>query len=103
MTRVRRRSWSTFDAAPSEAEREVLVGPLRPRTEPRWWDDDRRRHRRDMPRYCPNCGEGILEGGGIAVEYWEGEDRVYHLWCRPCGWAGDVVRVERLIGHEPDH
>jgi hypothetical protein len=37
----------------------------------------------------------------LAVEYWEAERRVYHTWCRSCGWTGDIMRVERMIGHEP--
>jgi hypothetical protein len=34
------------------------------------------------------------------VEYWEGDRRVYHTWCRACGWTGDIVPVDRMIGHE---
>ena len=25
----------------------------------------------------------------------------FHCWCRACGWTGDVVRVERMVGYEP--
>ena len=67
-----------------------------------WWDPDRERHIRDRPKYCPHCGSGIEEGGGIAVEYWEGEQRIFHTWCGACGWAGDIVKVDRIIGHEPE-
>lgn len=67
-----------------------------------WWDPDRERHIRDRPKYCPDCASGIEEAGGIAVEYWEGERRIFHTWCGACGWAGDIVRVDRMIGHEPE-
>jgi len=38
--------------------------------------------------------------GGLVVEYWTGDQRVFHCWCRGCGWAGEVVHVDRVIGHE---
>ncbi len=88
---------------PSAEERDAIIIPLRPRTEPRWWDDDRARHLRDRPEYCPRCGGSIIGDGGIAVEYWEAENRIYHCWCRDCGWAGDIIRIDRMIGHEPEH
>ena len=67
-----------------------------------WWDPDRLRHIEDMPRFCPACGIAVIESGGIAIEYWEGEDRVYHVWCHSCRWTGNVVRVFRMIGHEAE-
>ena len=63
-----------------------------------WWDPDRIHHLEDLPRYCPNCGEPL--GEGISVEYWESEQRVYHSWCRTCHWAGDIIRVRRMVGYE---
>lgn len=66
-----------------------------------WWDPDRIRHAEDAPNFCPKCGEDL--DGGIAVEYWEAEDRVYHAWCRSCGWAGDIVKVTRMIAYEAEH
>lgn len=68
----------------------------------RWWDADRERHIRDRPRHCPDCGAAIDEHG-IAVEYWEGDRRIYHTWCGVCRWAGEIVRVDRMIGQEPEH
>ena len=62
------------------------------------WDPDRIHHLEDMPRFCPSCGAAL--GDGIAVEYWQADDRVYHTWCRDCGWAGDIIRVKRMIGFE---
>jgi hypothetical protein len=64
-----------------------------------WWDPDRLHHAEDLPRFCPLCGAGL--GDGISVEYWEADHRTYHTWCRSCGWAGDIVRVIRMVGHEP--
>lgn len=64
-----------------------------------WWDPDRLHHLEDLPKFCPNCGEKLTQG--ISVEYWEADNRTYHTWCRECGWAGDIVRVDRVIGHEP--
>jgi hypothetical protein len=68
-----------------------------------WWDPDRLNHLADMPRHCPACGNPIVEDGGLAVEYWEGDERVYHTWCHDCGWVGDITRVRRMIGHEAEH
>lgn len=67
-----------------------------------WWDPDREAHVRDKPRYCSRCGHRIGEDEtSLAVEYWEADRRVYRVWCRACGWTGDVVNVERVEGHEP--
>jgi hypothetical protein len=65
-----------------------------------WWDPDRVRHLDDMPRHCPSCGAAVTGGRGIAVEYWEADQRIYHTWCRACGWTGDIIRVRRMVGHE---
>lgn len=65
---------------------------------PHWWDPDRLAHVHDLPRFCPNCGAGL--GDGIAVEFWEASDRVYHAWCQSCRWAGDIIQVTRMIGYE---
>jgi hypothetical protein len=79
--------------------------PVRDRrlTGAHWWDPDRLRHLDDLPAFCPKCGAAIVENGGLAVEYWEGDQRVYHTWCHACGWAGDITRVDRVIGHEAEH
>lgn len=67
-----------------------------------WWDGDREAHLADLPRHCPSCGAKLDIDTGISVEYWEGEQRIYHTWCKSCGWTGDIIRVERMIGHESD-
>lgn len=69
-----------------------------------WWDPDRERHVRDRPRHCPECGHAVGDDrASLIVEYWEDERRVYRVWCRACGFSGDIVRVERVRGHEPSH
>ena len=65
-----------------------------------WWDVDRMNHLHDLPRFCPDCGAELTQDQGLAVEYWESDRRVYHVWCRTCQWTGDIVRVRRMIGHE---
>lgn len=64
---------------------------------------DAQRHRRDAPRYCPRCGADLTGGAGIAVEYWEATDRIFHTWCASCGWTGNIVPTEEMISHEPEH
>lgn len=68
-----------------------------------WWDPDRLNHLGDLPRHCPACGAVLQEEKGIAVEYWEADRRVYHVWCHACDWAGDVTRIHRMVGPEADH
>ncbi|MGH9116738.1 MAG: hypothetical protein ACRD0A_02320 [Acidimicrobiales bacterium] len=75
--------------------------PRRP-TGDHWWDADRQRHLADLPRFCPGCGEALDPARDLAVEFWEADHRAYHIWCRRCGWAGDIVRVDRIVGHEPE-
>jgi len=79
------------------------VEPVRGRrlTGTHWWDPDRIRHLDDMPRYCPSCGASLREDGGLSIEYWEADRRMYHTWCQSCHWTGDISRVGRMIGHEP--
>lgn len=67
-----------------------------------WWDPDRASHLADRPRFCPNCGNGVTGTEGISVEYWEADRRVFHTWCNTCGWSGNVVRIQRMVGHEPE-
>jgi hypothetical protein len=60
-------------------------------------------HRRDAPRFCPACAAplGLAEGGrGLATEYWLAGDRVFVCYCGGCGWSGDIVLSERVVGHE---
>ena len=69
-----------------------------------WWDPDRIAHMDDMPNFCPACAASIEDtDGSIAVEYWQGDDRVYHVRCHACDWSGEVTRVTRMVGHEPPH
>ncbi len=68
----------------------------------RWFAQDALAHAVDSPSFCPRCGAGVTGEGGLVVEYWTGDERVFHCWCRSCGWAGDVTSVERMIGHEAE-
>ena len=61
---------------------------------------DAERHLLDAPRHCPRCGATIAGPGGLVVEWWAAEDRVFYCWCRSCDWTGTVVQVDRHIGHE---
>ena len=79
------------------------AGSSRRITGDHWWDGDRAAHIADLPKFCPHCGSALDADSGIAVEYWEAEQRIYHTWCKACDWAGDIIRVRRMIGHEADH
>lgn len=68
-----------------------------------WWDPDRIAHVNDAPAHCPACGATLDGAGSLAVEYWEGERRTYHVLCGECAWSGDITRVERMVGHEAPH
>jgi hypothetical protein len=68
-----------------------------------WFLADAERHRQDAPRYCPACAAALLltEGGqGLVTEYWSGRDRVFVCFCGACGWSGDIVLADRVVGHE---
>lgn len=65
---------------------------------PREFAADAAAHLHDRPRHCPRCGACLADG--IVTEYWVASDRVFHCWCRHCFWAGDVIPVERMVGHE---
>lgn len=67
-----------------------------------WFAGDAMAHAVDSPSFCPLCGAGVTGNGGLVVEYWTADERVFHCWCRSCGWAGDVTPVERMIGHEAE-
>jgi hypothetical protein len=68
-----------------------------------WFPADAERHRRDAPRFCPACAAALAltDGGqGLVTEYWTGKDRVFVCFCGACGWSGDIVLAERVIGQE---
>lgn len=92
------------DGTPTPSRRETDAAPARRLGGDRWWDHDRERHMRDRPRHCPECGHALGDDeASLTVEYWEADRRVYRVWCRACGFSGDIVRVERVRGHEPSH
>ena len=68
-----------------------------------WFPADAERHRRDAPKYCPACAAplSLADGGqGLTTEYWTGRDRVFVCFCGACGWSGDIVLADRVVGHE---
>lgn len=67
------------------------------------WDVDRLNHLHDLPRHCPDCGQSLADNGGMATEYWRADQRIYHVWCRSCGWTGDISRLHRMIGPDSPH
>ena len=78
---------------PDEVPATLPAGPM-------WFAGDAERHLLDAPRHCPRCGGPVSGDGGLVVEYWAGDDRVFYCWCRACDWTGTVVQVDRHIGHE---
>jgi hypothetical protein len=69
-----------------------------------WFADDALAHALDAPSFCPRCGAGLSgrDDGGLVVEYWTADERVFHCWCRSCHWSGDIRHVGRMIGHEAE-
>ena len=70
-----------------------------------WFPADAASHVRDAPKFCPACGAALQLGAGghgIAVEFWEGPDRVFVCFCGDCRWSGDIRLSSRVVGHEPD-
>ena len=68
-----------------------------------WFPADAERHRRDAPKFCPACAAALslAQGGqGLVTEYWTGRDRVFVCFCGACGWSGDIVLADRVVGHE---
>lgn len=63
---------------------------------------DAEAHRRDAPRFCPQCGTGLATG--IATEFWEADERRFYCWCGGCGWTGEITTTGAVaVGHEPEH
>ena len=95
-----------FTARPDPAElpdHPGLPDPLCPDVRRGWFPADAERHRRDAPRYCPACAAALslAEGGlGLTTEYWSGPDRIFTCFCGACGWSGDIVLADRVLGHE---
>jgi hypothetical protein len=75
----------------------VPEGPAPPAA---WFARDAERHLRDAPRHCPRCGAPVAGSGGLVVEYWVADDRVFYCWCRSCDWTWTIVQVQRHLGHE---
>ena len=54
------------------------------------------------PRFCPDCAAEMFDHG-LVVEFWRAEQTVFHCWCASCGFAGEICRVNRYVGHEAEH
>jgi len=89
----------TAEGAPRQALPED-PHPLPPPTA--WFVRDAERHLLDAPRHCPRCGAPVSGSGGLVVEYWVAEDRVFYCWCRACDWTGTIVALQRHLGHEAE-
>jgi len=88
---------------PEAAGSGLTGGPPEPDLARGWFPTDAERHRRDAPKYCPACAAGLslAQGGqGLTTEYWTGTDRVFVRFCGACGWSGDIVLADRVVGHE---
>lgn len=67
----------------------------------RHFADDAAAHRRDAPRFCPRCAQGLV----LATEFWEAQDRRFYCFCGGCGWTGEITPSADagVTGHEPEH
>lgn len=52
-------------------------------------------------KYCPKCGESLLNERSLLNEYWDSENTVYFCWCHDCSWTGEVNEVLRVVTTEP--
>lgn len=68
-----------------------------------WFAPDAERHLLDRPRYCPMCAADLESAGGIAIEYWTADIRVFMTWCGDCGWFGEIVRFDMVTITEEEH
>lgn len=92
--------------AVEERHPRVLDTEFRKDTGRGWFPQDAESHRRDAPKFCPGCAAPLAlgDGGhGMATEYWVAHDRVFVCFCSGCGWTGDIVLTERVVGHEAEH
>lgn len=51
-------------------------------------------------KYCPNCGESLLDSRSLLNEYWVSDDIAYFCWCSKCSWRGEIVEMKRVIAPE---
>ncbi|MGH8931209.1 MAG: hypothetical protein ACRDZO_11450 [Egibacteraceae bacterium] len=84
---------------PEQSLRRLHSVPLSPPSRRRGSAADAERHARDAPRQCPWCG-ATYANEGLVVEYWAADDRIFHCWCRTCRLVAEIVRVDRVTGHE---
>ena len=51
-------------------------------------------------KFCPNCGESLLEPNSFLNEYWISDDTAYFCWCSECSWRGEIIEIKRVIAPE---
>jgi hypothetical protein len=77
-----------------------VTEPWRPAVVDRRFSADAEAHRRDAPRFCPQCAAAMA----LASEFWEADDRRFYCACTACGWSGEIIPTgPGVLGHEPEH
>jgi hypothetical protein len=51
-------------------------------------------------KYCPCCGESLLNPKSLLNEFWIANDTAYFCWCYNCSWQGEIVEVQRITAPE---
>lgn len=56
--------------------------------------------RAGTPDRCPACGASLHHQGRLQRGDGVRRGAVFRCRCGTCGWSGDIVRVDWMIGHE---
>ena len=59
--------------------------------------------RRASARPAPPRSRSARVLGGSRPSTGSPADRVFVCWCAACGWQGDIVLTDRVVGHEAEH
>lgn len=51
-------------------------------------------------KYCPNCGESLLNPRSLLNEYWISNDIAYFCYCSECSWKGEIHEIHRVTAPE---
>lgn len=51
-------------------------------------------------KYCPNCGESLLNSRSLLNEYWISNDIAYFCYCSECSWKGEILEIHRVTAPE---
>ncbi|WP_071394123.1 hypothetical protein [Bacillus tuaregi] len=52
------------------------------------------------PKFCPNCGESLMNPRSLLNEYWVSDDIAYFCYCSECSWSGEIVEISRVTAPE---